>query len=83
MVSAEYRIAPRHPYPAAHEDGEDAVEWVIRNARDLWNADPDTLTVSGISAGGNMMFTAGARARAAVGFYAPVGKYRQKIDVYR
>lgn len=73
VVSAEYRVAPRYRYPCAHEDAEDAVDWIIKNAKDLWNADPDTLTVSGTSAGGNAMFTAGARARAAVGFYAPVG----------
>ena len=72
VVSAEYRLAPRYQCPAAHEDAEDAVEWLINNARELWNADPETLTVSGFSAGANLMFTAGARAKAAVGFYAPV-----------
>ena len=72
VVSAEYRLAPRYGYPCAHEDTEDTVEWILANADKLWNSDPSTLTVSGFSAGCNLMFMAGARARAAVGFYAPV-----------
>ena len=72
VVSAEYRLAPRYGYPCAHEDAEDIVEWIIANSKQLWNSDPSTLTVSGFSAGCNLMFVAGARARAAVGFYAPV-----------
>lgn len=72
VISAEYRLAPRYGYPCAHEDAEDIVEWLIGHAKDLWNADPNTLTVSGFSAGANLMFTAGSRAKAAVGFYAPV-----------
>lgn len=76
VISSEYRLAPRHGYPSAHEDAEDVVDWVITNAGKLWNADPKTLTVSGFSAGANLMFVAGPRARAAVGFYAPVRSTR-------
>lgn len=72
VISAEYRCAPAHVYPAAHEDAEDVVDWVLANAELLWRADPKTLTVSGFSAGGNLMMVAGARARAGVGFYAAV-----------
>ena len=72
VVSAEYRCAPVNQYPRAHEDAEDVVEWVLRNARELWNADPECFTVSGSSAGGDLMFTAGRRAKAAVGFCAVV-----------
>lgn len=67
VVSAQYRCAPVHTYPAAHEDAEDFVDWALQNARALWKADPDNLTVSGSSAGGNLMFAAGSRAKAAVG----------------
>ena len=72
VIGAEYRVAPAHGYPCAHEDAEDVVDWVLKNAQSLWNADPESLTVSGFSAGGNLMFAAGRRAKAAVGFYAPV-----------
>ena len=72
VISADYRLAPWNLFPCAHEDGEDVVDWIIKHSRDFWNADPSTLTVSGFSAGCNIMFTAGNRARAAVGFYAPV-----------
>ena len=75
VVSAEYRLAPRYRYPCAHEDAEDVVAWLMSNAKEMWNADPKTLTVSGFSAGANLMFTAGSRARAAVGFYAPVRRH--------
>jgi acetyl esterase/lipase len=75
VVSAEYRVAPRYGYPCAHEDAEDIVGWTIANASKLWNSDPTALTVSGFSAGCNLMFMAGARATAAIGFYAPV-RYR-------
>lgn len=72
VVSVEYRHAPANVYPAAHEDAEDAVDWLLANAKELWNSDPENLTVSGFSAGANLMMVAGRRARAAVGFYAPV-----------
>lgn len=78
VVSAQYRCVPAHIYPAAHEDVEDTIAWVRANCADLWNADPDALTVSGTSAGGNMMFAAGARARAAVGFCAVVSLAKSK-----
>lgn len=72
VVSLDYRLAPQHTYPAAHEDCEDAVSWLLENAREQFNADPGCLTVSGFSAGSNLMFVTRAQARAAVGFYAPV-----------
>lgn len=73
VVSVDYRVAPQYAYPAAHEDCEDAIAWLLSNARAEFHADPDCPTVSGFSAGGNLMMVAGARARAAVGFYGSVG----------
>jgi acetyl esterase/lipase len=72
VVSVDYRVAPQHIYPAAHEDCEDAVEWLLVHAREEFGADPGNLTVSGFSAGGNLMMVAGRRARAAVGVYGSV-----------
>ncbi|KAK3697123.1 hypothetical protein LTR37_017619 [Vermiconidia calcicola] len=72
VISAQYRYTPAHIYPCAHEDAEDVVEWVLKNARPSFNADPDCFTVSGSSVGGNLMLVAGTRAKAAVGICAPV-----------
>lgn len=72
VVSVDYRVAPEHVYPAAHEDCEDAVAWLLANAKQHFHADPECLTVSGFSAGGNLMMVAGSRARAAVGVYGSV-----------
>lgn len=72
VISAQYRYTPVNIYPAAHEDAEDVVDWVLENSQRMWNADPKSLTVSGTSAGANLMFTAGPRAKAAVGFCAAV-----------
>ncbi|KAK5164343.1 uncharacterized protein LTR77_010039 [Saxophila tyrrhenica] len=72
VISAQYRYAPVHTYPCAHEDAEDVLSWVLEKSQKLWNADPDSLSVSGSSAGANLMFAAGTRAKAAVGFCAAV-----------
>lgn len=72
VVSVDYRVAPEQIYPAAHEDCEDAVTWLLANAAEKFNADSACLTVSGFSAGGNLMMVAGSRARAAVGVYGSV-----------
>lgn len=54
VISVAYRFAPRYPYPAAHDDVEDAILWLLKNAEGLFGADPDLLTVSGSSAGGTL-----------------------------
>ncbi|MCG8311592.1 MAG: alpha/beta hydrolase [Pseudomonadales bacterium] len=50
VVSVGYRLAPRHPYPAAIEDGCAAVKWVADHA-ELFGADPKKLVIAGDSAG--------------------------------
>jgi acetyl esterase len=53
VFNMNYRLAPRHPYPAALEDVAEAWRWVVENAA-RWGADPARLIVSGESAGGNL-----------------------------
>lgn len=53
IISAEYRLAPEHPYPAAWEDAEDVFDWAVANAQRL-GGDTAHVCVGGDSAGGNL-----------------------------
>jgi acetyl esterase len=52
VVSADYRLAPEHRYPAAVEDACAVTEWVAQHMRELQGN--GTLAVGGESAGGNL-----------------------------
>ncbi|MCC6235731.1 MAG: alpha/beta hydrolase [Verrucomicrobiales bacterium] len=53
VVSAHYRLAPEHPFPASHDDTFAAYLWVRANATSF-HGDPTRVAVAGESAGGNM-----------------------------
>lgn len=53
VFSLDYRLAPEHTFPAAHDDAWTAIRWVAENARDF-GGDPARLTVAGESAGANL-----------------------------
>lgn len=70
VVSVDYRLAPEHPYPAAHDDAEDAFLWARDNAEDF-GGDPAAVAVGGDSAGGHLAVVTALR-QVTAGGPAPV-----------
>jgi acetyl esterase len=66
VVNVDYRLAPEHRFPAAHDDGFEALVWAAAHATEL-GADGDRLAVAGMSAGGNLAASVALRARDAGG----------------
>lgn len=62
VVAVEYRKAPEHRFPAAHEDAYAAYQWTLRHAREI-NGDPSKVAVAGESAGGNLAAAVSMMAR--------------------
>lgn len=54
VVNISYRLAPRHPFPAAIEDTCAAYRWLAARIAAL-GGDPDRVAVAGESAGGNLV----------------------------
>ncbi len=54
VVNISYRLAPKHPYPAAIEDTCAAYRWLAANIHQL-GGDPTRVAVAGESAGGNLV----------------------------
>uniref|UniRef100_A0A0E0LLH9 Alpha/beta hydrolase fold-3 domain-containing protein n=1 Tax=Oryza punctata TaxID=4537 RepID=A0A0E0LLH9_ORYPU len=64
VVSIEYRLAPEHPVPAAHDDAWAALRWVA-SLSDPWladYADASRTFVAGDSAGGHIAYRTAVRA---------------------
>ena len=71
----DYRLAPKHPYPAAIDDVEAAIAWVKSHSKE-YKVDPKRIALMGESAGGHLVNLAGARnkgrVKAVVCFYGPI-----------
>lgn len=61
VISINYRLAPKHPYPAALEDCAAAYEWVVKNGAAL-GGDVSRLFLAGESAGANLVTAMAAAA---------------------
>lgn len=62
VLSLDYRLAPKHKFPVAHDDAWDAVQWVARHGAGV-GLDARRIAVGGDSAGGTMAAACAIHAR--------------------
>lgn len=75
VASVEYRLAPRHPWPAQLEDTRLALAWLKENAP-LLGIDADNFVLMGRSAGGQIAFASAyglkdSSIKGCIALYAP------------
>src|SRR6266700_1968900 len=54
VISVNYRLAPKYPFPAATDDVEAGIHYIKTHATEL-DVDPNRLVLMGISAGGHLV----------------------------
>lgn len=60
VIAVQYRLAPEHQFPAAHDDAERAADLVWQNA-DKLGVDKNRITLCGDSAGGHLALVTSLR----------------------
>ena len=56
VIAVQYRLAPEHTFPAAHDDAEQGVMIIHRHAEQL-GVDASRITLAGDSAGGHSLWS--------------------------
>ncbi|WPU23227.1 alpha/beta hydrolase [Cedecea neteri] len=64
VIAVQYRLAPEHTYPAAHDDAERAAILIRQHAMNL-GVDSERITFAGDSAGGHIALVTALRLKAA------------------
>ncbi|MFJ3827434.1 alpha/beta hydrolase [Streptomyces sp. NPDC090046] len=86
VVSADYRLAPEHPWPAAPDDALTVLLWARKRARAL-GCDPGRVVLAGDSSGGNLAAVTALRAPGLVAgqllFYPPLDASMESASVER
>ncbi|WP_039798144.1 alpha/beta hydrolase [Nocardia araoensis] len=62
VISVGYRLAPEHPFPAAHDDVYAVLTWTAQHAAEL-GIDPARIGIGGHSAGAGLATAVALRAR--------------------
>ena len=62
VLSLDYRLAPEHTFPTAHNDAFDALQWLASNATNL-GLDVTRMAIGGDSAGGTLTTATAIAAR--------------------
>jgi acetyl esterase/lipase len=74
VLDVKYRLAPEHPFPAALNDTEDVLRWILSKPEDF---NRDRLAISGFSAGANLALAVTSvvfpkdTCRSLIAFYPP------------
>lgn len=63
VIAVQYRLAPEHPFPAAHDDAQKGADIIWQHAADL-GVDRQRITLAGDSAGGHLALVTALRLKA-------------------
>ena len=80
-ISVDYRLSPEHPYPAAPDDCEDAVLWLLERGLDELGL-PNVLAIGGESAGAQLVVVTLLRLRDRHGIPGAFGAANLVFGVY-